>query len=70
MKKRLTQMEEFDIMKMVLDKFLWVGFIIMLLGLYKIFFTGDMIGGILLNVFGGFLLIFFVYLVVQEYEIL
>lgn len=63
-------MEEFELMKLVVDKFLWVGFIIMLLGLFKIFFTADLWGGILLNIFGGFLLVFFVYLVVQEYEIL
>lgn len=70
MKKRLTQHEEFEIMKLVLDKFLWVGFIVMLMGLFKIFFAKDLASGILLNVLGGTLLMAFVFLVVREYEIL
>ncbi len=34
MKKRLTQAEEFEIMKLVLDKFLWLGIAIMGMGVY------------------------------------
>ena len=34
MKKRLTQSEEFEILKLVLDKFLWLGFGIMAYGFY------------------------------------
>jgi len=33
-KRRLTGAEEFDIMKLVLDKFLWLGFGIMAYGLF------------------------------------
>ena len=35
MKKRLTQSEEFEIMKLVLDKFLWLGFGIMAIGFFN-----------------------------------
>ena len=42
MKKRLTPSEEFEIMKLVLDKFLWLGVIIMAFGLYKIFIGTSM----------------------------
>ena len=35
-RKYLSHEEEFSIMKLVLDKFLWLGFIVMVLGLYKV----------------------------------
>ncbi len=48
-KKKLTRSEEFDIMKLVLDKFLWLGFGIMAYGLYRLF-QMDWTGGLLLVV--------------------
>ncbi|MBD3164246.1 hypothetical protein GF323_03535 [Candidatus Woesearchaeota archaeon] len=68
-KQRLTQGEEFEILKLVLDKFLWLGFIIMALGLFSIF-NGDFTGGLLWIVIGAIVLILFVLIIVKEFEIL
>jgi len=38
-KKRLTQDQEFQIMKLVLDKFLWLGFVLMAFGMYFLGFV-------------------------------
>lgn len=68
MKKRLTPSEEFEIMKIVLDKFLWLGVIIMGLGLYDIFKTANTTG-LSLIIIGAIILVIFLVLVVKEYEI-
>ena len=68
MKKRLTPSEEFDIMKIVLDKFLWLGVGIMAFGLYKIF-SGTSMSGLSLIVVGAIILVIFLLLIVKEYEI-
>ena len=39
MKRRLSEQQEFEIMKIVLDKFLWLGFGIMAYGLYLMYTT-------------------------------
>ncbi len=69
MKKRLTQREEFEIMKLVLDKFLWLGFAIMALGLWKLYEL-DWVGGGSLLVAGALVLVVFLVIVVKEYEII
>ncbi|RME77751.1 hypothetical protein D6774_03365 [Candidatus Woesearchaeota archaeon] len=70
MKKRLTHDQEFQIMKIVLDKFLWIGTILILFALYQ---------GVVLNLVGeaiawgiaGFIIwILFGVLLVREYEII
>ena len=68
MKKRLTPAEEFEIMKLVLDKFLWIGVVIMIFGLYKIF-TGTNMSGFSLIIIGAIILLIFLILIVKEYEI-
>jgi len=68
MKKRLTPSEEFEIMKLVLDKFLWLGVIIMGFGLYKIF-VGTSMSGLSLIIIGAIILIICLILIVKEYEI-
>lgn len=68
MKKRFTPTEEFEIMKLVLDKFLWLGVGIMAFGLYKIF-TGTDMSGFSLIIIGAIILIIFLILLVKEYEI-
>lgn len=70
MKKRLTQTEEFEIMKLVLDKFLWIGIGIMAFGLYKIFNSGIITDGIYYIISGAFVLVLFMILIVKEYEML
>ncbi len=69
MKRRLSRTEEFDIMKLVLDKFLWLGFGIMTFGLYRLF-TLDFSNGLLLIIAGAILLIVFMIIIVKEYEMI
>ncbi|MCB9362762.1 hypothetical protein H6504_04960 [Candidatus Woesearchaeota archaeon] len=68
MKKRLTQSEEFEIMKMVMDKFLWLGTVIMGYGLFKMFTESDIANGIYFLVTGVIVLVLFVIIMVKEYE--
>ncbi|HIH38805.1 hypothetical protein J4460_03435 [Candidatus Woesearchaeota archaeon] len=72
MKKRLTQSEEFEIMKLVLDKFLWLGFGVMVFGLYRMISAGAdaIVEGIGLLATGAIILVIFMTLIVKEYEIL
>ena len=69
MKKRLTEQQEFEIMKLVLDKFLWIGFILMLIGMYQMFAT-SIFFGLMWFISGVALLILFIILIVKEYEII
>jgi len=68
MKKRLSEQQEFEIMKLVLDKFLWLGFIVMGFGAYQMFATGIPVG-LMWIVVGAILLILFMVLIVKEYEV-
>ncbi|MFH1591287.1 MAG: hypothetical protein ABIC95_05165 [archaeon] len=73
MKKRLTQTEEFEIMKLVLDKFLWLGFAIMAYGLYVIVsgqVTDFILKGLSFMIAGSIILILFMMLLIKEYEII
>ena len=69
MKKRLTSDQEFEIMKLVLDKFLWIGFIILVFGLYQLL-VGTILNGVILMTVGALVLIIFLVLIVKEYEII
>jgi len=68
LKKRLTEHQEFEIMKLVLDKFLWLGFLIMVFGVYQIFAAGLAIG-LIWFVAGVLLLILLILLILKEYEV-
>ncbi|MBS3102376.1 hypothetical protein J4458_02930 [Candidatus Woesearchaeota archaeon] len=68
MKKRLSEQQEFEIMKLVLDKFLWLGFVLMAFGMYKMF-TDTVAAGLAWIVTGAIILILFMVLIVKEYEI-
>lgn len=69
MKKRLTQAQEFEIMKLVMDKFLWLGFAVMAFGLWTMF-QGSIGDGILWLITGAVVLVIFMILIVKEYEII
>ena len=69
MRKRLTDQQEFEIMKLVLDKFLWLGTIIMAIGLLKMF-TSTMTEGLVWIFVGAVVLIVFMVLIIKEYEII
>ncbi len=68
MKRRLSEQQEFEIMKMVLDKFLWLGFGIMAYGLYLMFKDTIQIG-LSWMVAGAVILFIFTWIIIKEYEI-
>jgi len=68
-KKRMTEQQEFEIMKLVLDKFLWIGFAIMAYGLYLMIST-SVSDGIYYIIAGVVVLVIFLVLIVKEYEII
>ena len=69
-KKRLTQAEEFEILKIVLDKFLWIGTFIIGYGFYLLM-TGK-INIESLGFLGSRIIVFilFISLLYKEYEVL
>ena len=69
-KKRLTQDQEFQIMKLVLDKFLWMGFIVLAYAVYLGTVRDDWGPAIAWGVSGVIILVLFMMLVIREYEIL
>ena len=69
MKRRLSEQQEFEIMKLVLDKFLWLGFGIMAFGLYQMFMNGVQIG-LSWMVSGAVILLIFTWIIVKEYEVI
>ena len=72
MKKRLTQHEEFEIMKLVLDKFLWLGFGIMAYGFYVLISaegSDAFLKGLPFLIGGSVILMIFMLLIIKEYEI-
>ena len=71
-KKKLSQQQEFEIMKLVLDKFLWLGAIVMLYSMYLLFSEGWAVWQNALGVFvtGAILMIIFMILIVKEFEII
>ncbi|MBI2103239.1 hypothetical protein HYT55_05325 [Candidatus Woesearchaeota archaeon] len=69
MKKRMTPDQEFQIMKLVLDKFLWLGFIVMGWGMYLSLSSAAILPGLWFMVAGAVLLFLFVILIVKEYEV-
>ena len=70
LKKKLTNDQEFEIMKLVLDKFLWVGTFIMMFGLWFIMAKDSILDGIVLISIGAIVLVLFLVIVVKEYEII
>ena len=69
MKRRLSEAQEFEIMKLVLDKFLWVGFGIMAYGLY-LMSKGTIQIGLSWMIAGAIILFLFTWIIVKQYEII
>ncbi len=69
MKRRLSEQQEFEIMKLVLDKFLWLGFGIMVYGLYQMF-NDAVQNGLVWMITGIVILLLFAWIIVKEYEII
>ena len=72
MKKQLTHHEEFEILKLVIDKILLVGIIILGIGFYKL--TTDPVyilwQGVAFLIAGTAILGLLMFLLVKEYEII
>jgi hypothetical protein len=72
MKKQLTHHEEFEILKIIIDKILLVGVLILGVGFYKL--TTDPISimwqGVAFLIGGTVILALLVFLMVKEYEII
>jgi len=66
----MTEDQEFQIMKLVLDKFLWLGFIVMGWGMYTSINDSKILPGLWYMIAGAVLLILFVIIIVKEYEII
>ncbi len=69
-KRRMTDQQEFEIMKLVLDKFLWLGFIVMGWGMYTSIRDSSILPGLWYMIAGAVLLLLFLVMIVKEYEIL
>lgn len=69
-KRQLSQQQEFEIMKLVLDKFLWLGLAIMIFGLYNLVtgFFENVMTSLAYVIVGAVVLGIFVYILVREYE--
>ena len=68
-KKRLSEVQEFEIMKLVLDKFLWLGFVVMGWGMYLSLTAESILEGIWHMAAGAVLLLLFMIIILKEYEI-
>lgn len=66
-KRKLTEREEFEIMKLVLDKFLWVGIIILGYGLF-VSLTSSVNTGMWYIIAGAAVLVLFAWFVIREFE--
>ena len=70
-KRQLTRAEEFEIMKIVLDKFLLLGTVIMAFGFYLIVNSDkDLSFGFSVLSAGAIIMILFAYIMVKEYQFL
>lgn len=68
-RKKLTRQEEFEILKLVLDKFLWLGIFLMGWGLFEVF-NRAATSGFTLIIVGAIVLVLFLIIIVKEYEII
>ena len=68
-KKHLTKDEEFQILKLVLDKFLWVGVFIMGFGFYRLVMAVENMWLNLLTLFAGvIIMLLFTWILIREYN--
>jgi fatty acid desaturase len=69
MKRRLSEAQEFEVMKLILDKFLWLGFAVMAFGLWTAY-TKDIYNGLIWLIVGAVILLLFTWIITKEYEII
>lgn len=68
-KKKLTRQEEFQILTLVLDKFLWAGLLIMLFGLYISLVGTSLNIGLWIMAGGAVVLLLLMTLLLREFEV-
>ena len=69
MKRIVTKSEEFEIMKLVLDKFLWLGVIIMAYGFYRLVNLDESLWyGLSVLGAGALILLLFMWIIMKEYN--
>lgn len=66
-KRKLASHEEFEIMKLVLDKFLWIGTILMGWGLYQSIAV-DVQDGFWFILSGALVMLAFSWVIIKEFE--
>ena len=66
-KKKLTRQEEFEIMKLVLDKFLWLGIVRTGIGVYAMIVGSINMGAWFVGT-GIFIMILFMIVTIREFE--
>ncbi|HLF54289.1 MAG TPA: hypothetical protein VI612_01035 [Candidatus Nanoarchaeia archaeon] len=66
-KRRLSEHEEFEIMKLVLDKFLWIGTALLGWGLFRSLAV-DFTDGFWYILTGALVMLVFSWIVVKEFE--
>lgn len=68
-KKHLTREEEFEILKLVLDKFLWIGVFLLMLGIYSLLFADfDFVVSLVILAAGVILMLLFARILIREYN--
>ncbi|MBI2565195.1 hypothetical protein HYV79_04390 [Candidatus Woesearchaeota archaeon] len=66
-KRRLSEHEEFELMKLVLDKFLWLAVGLAVFGLWRVLKGAFIEGAVLVG--GGILfMLLFTWIIVKEFE--
>lgn len=65
-KRRLSQNEEFDIMKAVFDKFLWLGVVLVGIGLYQL--LTEWKSPFYFVITGSVVLMLFAWIIIKEFE--
>lgn len=66
-KRKLSQQEEFQVMKLVLDKFLWIGTALMGWGLY-VSLTAEFQDGFWFILTGALVMLVFAWVIIKEFE--
>ena len=69
MKRRLSESQEFEVMKLILDKFLWLGFAVMAFGLWTAYDT-NIYNGLIWLIVGAVILLLFTWIITKEYEVI
>ncbi len=66
-KRRLTHTEEFEVMKLVMDKFLWLGTAFVGWGLYQSI-VDTFKNGLWFIVSGAVIMLLFAWIIIKEFE--